>query len=207
MYHDRASGSLLIIVALNASSLFAQEPAHSKDWIEKSNRYANLLLDVAKKYNPEDASSEGLAEYDTKISVPTLAEEKAERKEREAVLATLKNAAKSETDKNVAQDLAILIKSTEHDFHEEDYAREHLVPFLNPTNFVYFGIETLLGPQTPDARRPAAVTRLKEYAGQAEGYRRITQILQERELAQMAKPNMVYPSRERLRRSWAATPP
>jgi hypothetical protein len=65
------------IIAL--ALLLSQAP--SQDWIEKSNHYTNLLLDVDKKYNPEQASAEGLAEYDTKISVPTLTNSEAERKE------------------------------------------------------------------------------------------------------------------------------
>lgn len=180
---------------LSITLLSAQTPPA---WIEKSNHYTNMLLDVDKKYSPEGASSQGLAEYDTRISVPTLANVMAERKETEAVLATLEAAGKTETDKNVAEDLAILIKSTEQNLRNDDYARENLVPLLNPTRFVYSGIRSLLDPQTADARRPAAVQRLKEYAGQADGFRAITQILQEREEEAMAKPNMVYPSRQRL---------
>ena len=188
----------IIPFLFSALLLTAQSQPNAQSWIENSNRYTNLLLNIDKKYNPEEASAQGLAEYDSRISVPTLANVEAEQKDTEAVLATLKTAAKTETDKNVSQDLDILIKATEHTIRNEEYARENLVPFLNPTRFVYMGIRSLLDQQTPDPRRPAAVTRLKAYAGQAEGYRAITQILQDRELAQMAKPNVVYPSRQRL---------
>jgi hypothetical protein len=187
-----------IPLLLSAALLCAQTPPAAQSWIEKSNRYTNLLLDIDKKYSPEEASSEGLAEYDTRIAVPTLANVMAERKETEAVLATLQAAAKTETDKNVSEDLSILITSTAQSLRTQDYARENLVPLLNPSRFVYGGIRSLLDPQTAAARRPAAVQRLKEYAGQAAGFRAITQILQERELEAMARPNMVYPSRQRL---------
>ncbi len=184
---------LLLLAAFASSLLFAQA-----EWIEKSNHYTNLLLAVDKKYNPEDASSEGLAEFDSKISVPTLANAKAEEKETQEVLTTLRAAAKTETDKNVLEDLDILIKRTDLELRTEDYGRESLVPSLNPTRFVYRGVQTLLDDQTAENRRPAAVTRLKEYAGQAAGFRPITEILQERIQEQMAKPNIVYPSRQRL---------
>jgi uncharacterized protein (DUF885 family) len=182
------------IIAL--ALLLSQAP--SQDWIEKSNHYTNLLLDVDKKYNPEQASAEGLAEYDTKISVPTLTNSEAERKETEAVLATLKAAAKTETDKNVAEDLSILIKSTEQELRASEYARDNLVPDMNPARFVYGGVRPLLDDQSVEARRPAAVIRLKEYAGQAEGFRAITDLMQQRIEQQMARPNVVYPSRQRL---------
>lgn len=188
----------IIALALTAAALLAQSDQPSKAWIEKSNQYTNLVLDVDKKYDPEEASSEGLAEYDSKISVPTLANENAELKDDNAVLATLKTAAKSETDKNVAEDLAILIQSLERNLRLADYTRENRVEFLNPTGRVYQGVYSLLDPQTPAERRPAAVIRLKEYAGQSQGYRPLTDILKERIEQQMARPNMVYPSRQQL---------
>jgi hypothetical protein len=184
------------IIAL--ALLLLQSPDSPQGWIEKSNHYTNLLLDVSKKYSPEEASSEGLAEYDSKISVPTLANSEAERKETEAVLVTLKAAAKIETDKNVGEDLSILIKTTEQQLRSEEYARDNLVPALNPARFVYRGLQPLLDDQTAEARRPAAVIRLKEYAGQADGFRAITEIMQQRMQEQMARPNVVYPSRPRL---------
>jgi hypothetical protein len=188
-----------ISLLLTASLLLAQsEPSPTKEWIEKSNRYAHLLLDIDKKYHPERASAEGLAEFDTKVSVPTLGNDLAERKEVEGALATLKTAARTETDKNVSEDLAIMIKSTELSLRSDDYARENLVPVLNPTRVVYQGIESLLDTQTADARRPAAVLRLKEYVGQTPGFRPITELLQERVEAQMAKPNIIFPSRQRV---------
>jgi hypothetical protein len=189
----------IILVALGASLLIAQSEAPpSRQWIEKSNSYTNLLLNVDKKYSPEQASTEGLAEFDTKISVPTLANSLAQRKEVETVLASLRAAAKTESDKNVLEDLSILIKTTELQLRAEDYSRENLVPAQNPTRFVYSGLRALLDEQTADSRRPAAVIRLKEYAGQAAGFRAITDILQERVQQQMAKPNVVYPSRQQL---------
>jgi len=187
----------LIALVLAASSLFAQAPPIEK-WIEKSNHYTNLVLDIDKKYNPEEASGEGLAEYDQKIGVPTRANDQAYQHDREAILVTLRAAAKSEPDKKVVEDLDILIKSIETDLRSDEYMRENAVSALNPTRLVYQGIYTLLDPQTATDRRAAAVVRLRKYAGQVEGFRAITEILKERVEEQMAKPNVVYPSRQSL---------
>jgi hypothetical protein len=170
----------------------------AQDWVETSNRYTNKLLDVDKKYGPEEASAEGLAEYDEKISVPTLANEKARRKDDEAVLAELKKASTVETNKFVLQDLAILIKSTELGFRIQDYNEKSTVPFLNASRYVFGGLQILLDDQTPPERRPAAIIRLKEYAGLAGGYVPITEVLEQRVAEQIAKPNMIYPSRQSM---------
>lgn len=157
-----------------------------------------MLLDVDKKYSPEQESQQGLAEYDEQIAVPTVANELAERKDTEAVLAKLQAAQKQEKNKFVAEDLSILIKSTQHGFREQDYGLQHQVPFLNATTYVYRGVHSLLDEQTAPERRGAAVVRLKKYAGLVAGHQPITAILQRRIEEQMAKPGVVYPSRQQM---------
>jgi hypothetical protein len=48
-----------------------------RNWIATSNRYTNLLIEITRKYAPEGASEQGLAQYDESISNPTLADEDA----------------------------------------------------------------------------------------------------------------------------------
>lgn len=192
-----------------AFTVLAQEAHSSPDdhsWIGQSDRYTQMLLDIDKKYSPEQESRQGLAEYDAKIAVPTLANELAERKDTEQVLAKLQAAQASETNKFVAEDLAILIKSTQHDFRREDYALQHQVQFLNATTYVYGGIQSLLDDQTAPERRNAAIVRLKEYAGLMGGYQPITAILRQRVEQQMEKPDVVYPSRQRMEVDLARNP-
>jgi hypothetical protein len=181
-----------------ASGTAPGEAPGDKAWIAQSNRYTQMLLDIDKKYSPEQESAEGLSEYDEQIAVPTLANELAERKDREAVLAKLQSAESSEANKYVTEDLAILIKSTQHDFREQDYQLQREVPFLDASRYVYRGIQTLLDDQTAPERRQAAVVRLKKYAGLVPGYQPITSILEQRVTLQMAKPDVVYPSKQRM---------
>lgn len=56
----------------------------------------------------------------------------------------------------------------------------------------------VLDDQTPAARRPAAVERLKKYAGAESGFAAITQILIERVKEQMAKPGVIYPAKTEI---------
>ena len=183
-------------LALLAAPLLAQTDAKpaAPAWIARSDAYTKQLIDVGLKYSPENASSEGLAEYDGKISVPTLANELAQRKEEEAVVANLQTALATEKDENVAEDLQILIDTEKLGFRSEDYTRTHRVPFSNATMYVYGGLQVLLDDQVAPARRELAVLRLKEYAGLAGGYRPLTEILLDRTKEQMAKPDMIYPA-------------
>jgi hypothetical protein len=174
---------------------FAQAPGPEQGWIATSNGYTNLLLAIEMKHHPESGSRQGLSEYDAKISQPTRGDEDQERGETEAVLAKLKSAVPEQKDKEVAQDLRIVIRSVELSFKSQDFYRAHEVPFLNASSIVFSGVHSLLDEQTPVERRPAAVVRLREYAGLDPNYRSITEILKQRVIEQMGKPGVIYPAR------------
>ena len=182
----------------------AKQPAHQaaaapaaadKAWIEVSNGYTRRLLAISLKYGPEGGSQQGIVSFDPLISNPTLVEEKAQRKETEAELAKIQAAIATEKDKNVLEDMAIVQKAYNLSFRQQDYAEAHEVPFINASGAVFGGLQTLLDVQVADERRPNAVVRLRKYAGLEPGYKPFTDLLKQRELEQMAKPNMVYPSR------------
>lgn len=170
----------------------------SQDWIATSNRYTNLLIDVSLKHHPEFGSQQGLSQYDERISQPTLADEDAERAETEAVLTKLKAAAAEKQPKEVAQDLDILVRRVQLNFRRQDYERAHMVPFFNASQYVFSGIRILLDDQTPAERNPAAVVRVREYAGLEPGYTAITEILKQRAKEQMAKPGVIYPAKAEI---------
>ncbi len=170
-------------------------PGSAKTWITISNGYANLLIDVAFQHHPEAGSQQGLSQYDNKVAQPTLADEDRERTQTEAVLVKLKAAATEKQPKEVAEDLQIMINRVQLDFKQDDYARAHEVPYFNASGRVFGGLHILLDEQTPADRRPAAVVRIREYAGLEPGYRPITEIFKERVVEQMAKPGVLYPAR------------
>jgi uncharacterized protein (DUF885 family) len=171
-----------------------QQPP-SKAWIATSDGYTQQILAVQLKHSPETGSAEGLAKFDEQISHPTLADHKAERQELEAVLEKLKAGETTEKDKNVREDLAILRKALDLQFRSEDYDEDHDVDFLNASEMVFGGLKTLLDEQVAAERKPAAVVRLRKYAGAETGYVPLTDLLKQREMEKMAKPGMTYPSR------------
>ncbi len=190
----RSFFSFSLVVALALPALSQTQPSNAA-WIAASNKYANLLTEVEFKHRPESASSQGLSEFDNKVSQPTLADEDQQRQETEAVLAQLKTAAAEKQPQEVAEDLQIMIRKVELNFKQENFARAHEVPFANASAMVFGGLRILLDEQTPSRRRFAAVVRIREYAGLEPGYTPFTEILKQRVIEQMAKPGVVYPAR------------
>jgi len=190
--------SVALIGAFLAMPGFSETKPADHAWIDASNQYTQMLLAIEFKHHPEGGSRQGLSEYDTKISQPSWADEDQRRQEIAAVLEKLKTAAGQQQQKEVEQDLQIIIRRVELDFKEEDFDRAHEVPFFNASREVFQGLQFLLDEQTPAERRPAAVVRIRKYAGLEEGYKPLTEILRQRTLEQMAKPGVIYPWRQEI---------
>jgi uncharacterized protein (DUF885 family) len=194
----------LLSLAASAQTQGAKLPqssmpaAPSDNWITISNGYAKLLTDVSFAHHPEAGSQQGLSQYDNKVGQPTLADEDLQRQETEAVLLKLKAAAAEKQQNQVAEDLQIMINRVQLDFKQEDYARAHEVPYFNASGAVFGGLHILLDEQTPAERRPAAVLRIREYAGLEAGYKPLTEILKQRVMEQMAKPGVIYPAKVQI---------
>jgi len=94
----------------------------------------------------------------------------------------------------------------ELEFRELDFARAHKVDFLNASQTVFRGLRILLDEQTPAERRPAAVVRIRKYAGLEPGYKPLAEILKQRVMEQMAKPGVVYPARTEIETELARNP-
>jgi uncharacterized protein (DUF885 family) len=186
---------LIFAAAILSVPCFAQAPAADKSWIAISNGYANMLIQVFFKYHPEAGTQQGLSQYDSKVSQPTMVNEDLERKETEAVLAKLKSATAEKQQQDVAEDLQIMIRRVNLNFKRQDFQRANEVPFPNASQIVFSGLQVLLDEQTPSERRPAAVVRIREYAGLDPSYTGLTEILKQRITEQMAKPGVIYPAR------------
>jgi uncharacterized protein (DUF885 family) len=121
------------VVAVSADA------APSKDWIEQSNTFTHMLLDVQLEHSPEQGSDEGLIKFDSRISDPSRADEIAQRRELEAVLAKIKAAQPGITDPNVQQDLQILFKAFDLQFRRDDFELARKIPFNNASEQIFSG--------------------------------------------------------------------
>jgi uncharacterized protein DUF885 len=169
-----------------------------KSWIAKSNDYANLLIEIEKKHSPESASADGLRQYDELISEDTHEDDIAERNEIRQALEKLKAALATEQDKNVKQDLEIMIQKSELMLRFLQYGEDHMVSYHNASAEVFSGIQALLDDQVAADRRPAAVVRLRKYAGAERGFVPETDKLKKLTELQMAKPDMIYSAKARV---------
>ena len=173
----------------------AEKPAAPvQPWIARSNQYTQSLLDVQFKHSPEGGSLQGLVKYDPLITDATRADEIVQRHELEAILANLQKIEAKEKNKDVREDLAIIQKTFNLQFREDDYQLEHKVPFINASAVIFAGLHGLLDDQVAAERRPAAVVRLRKYAGIEPGFKPFTEVLKQRAIEQMAKPGVIYPS-------------
>jgi uncharacterized protein (DUF885 family) len=174
---------------------FAQTKPADQPWIDVSNGFTNMLLKAEMKHRPELGSREGLSEYDELISQPTLADEDQQRKDIEEVLAKFKAALPQQRQKEVQQDLEIMIRKEELRLRLQAFQRAHEVPFINASQLIFGSLRALLDEQTPAERRPAAVVRIRRYAGLDPAYKSLTDILKQRVTEQMAKPGIIYPAK------------
>ncbi|MGO9933841.1 MAG: DUF885 domain-containing protein [Steroidobacteraceae bacterium] len=185
----------IFLCTLSFSAMAESAAGADKPWITQSNLYTNMLLDVQLEHSPEQGSREGLAKFDARISNPTLADDLAQRRELQAVLAKIRAAQPKQRDKHVQEDLDILQKAFNLQFRTEDFELQHEVPFLNPSAVIFQGLRTLLDDQVAAERRPAALLRLRKYTGMESGYQPFTEILKTREREQIAKPGVIYASK------------
>src|SRR5271167_747322 len=188
---------LIIAISLGSVSCaaFGQPAAAEQPWVRQSNVYTNMLLDVQLAHAPERGSQQGVAKFDQSITDPTRADELIARREFEAVLVKIKAARAAETDKHVRQDLDILQKAFSLQFRTEDYELEHEVPFINASEIIFQGLRGLLDDQVAAERRPAALLRLRKYVGTETGYKPFTELLKQREVEQIARAGVTYPSK------------
>jgi hypothetical protein len=128
------------------------------------------------------------------ITNATRADEIVQRRELEDILASLKKIEAKEKDPNVREDLEIVDKAFHLQFRKDDYELAHKVPFYDASEIVFGGLRTLLDDQVAAERRPAAVIRLRKYAGVEPGCTPFSEVLKQRVIEQMAKPGVVYPS-------------
>src|ERR1700744_4973842 len=169
--------SCLTLSSALAFTAVAQQTAAQPDkaWVKQSNAFTNTLLSIQHEHSPEQGSQQGVAKFDDRISDPSLADEAAERHELEAALAKIRGAAV--TDKRVKEDVIILQKSFNLQFRQQDFANAREVPFLNASEIVFQGLRGLLDDQVQAQRRPAALIRLRKYAGVETGFKPFTERL------------------------------
>lgn len=184
--------------ALAAAFLFLPALAAAADepgWVEKSNRNAQVVLEVLAEFNPEGAARLGVEGLDEAIVDFRPGVYERNRGASEAVLAELRDRLAAEKEPRVRQDLEILIQSVEDGLRSAALTREQLLPYYNVAQTVFGGVRALVDPQVPRERYPAAVVRMQKYAGQLGAEKPLTELAKDRTRERFGVEGLVGPYR------------
>lgn len=187
---QRATIAGLILTA----AALAQQP----QWVERSNKNAQLLIDVIAKYSPESAARMGVVGLDGEITrlSPDLPE-----RVRASTLAVRNELARrlgAEQDPLIKQDLSILIAAADRDMRQSEAEERTLLPYVSVPEMVFSGVHALLDDQIAPERRGAVVDRLRKYTALESGYQPTT-LLAERIFREKLKTSgLIGPSKEEV---------
>jgi uncharacterized protein (DUF885 family) len=188
---------------ITAATHAAQDP---RAWIAVSNRHAQVLLDVLARFAPESAGQFGVTGLDEAVSNLSTENRDKGRAATAAALATLQAARQTEQDPLVRQDLDILIKSAQTNLRGGQLFRERMVPYTDVTALVFSGLRSLLDAQVAAERRPAAVVRLRKYAGLVDGYEPLTAQAMRVTRERLADAKLLAPAKSQVERDLANGP-
>jgi len=197
---------LSLSLVLFLSSFF---PAHSQenpDWVKESDAYTAILLEVMAKHNPESAARIGVDGFDEEISDLSSGYRERELQDMEQIRAFLHSEYNSVNDKQVMQDLQILMNSISDGIESSELEYSGLLPYYDIASQVYGGISSLLQDRIPAERREAALVRLKKYAGTEKGYRPIAELaMEDMEREWKQNPERLAPFKDEVERSLSSS--
>lgn len=171
----------ILSIALGALWLIPYSTlAATAEWVKSSDNYARRVLQSMAKFSPEGAGGLGVEGLDEEIL--DLREHVHERRLKESaeLLGGLRSALGEERHPFVRQDLKILIQAVQDGVRSAELDRENMLPYFNMSQQVFQGIRALIDDQVPRERYPAAIVRIKRYAGIADGYTPITELAKAR---------------------------
>jgi hypothetical protein len=178
-----------------APLLFVCAGAATPDWIARSNQNSQIVLDVSARFSPESAAALGQSGYDEKVIDlgPRFVERRIEAYT--AVLTELNKRLAAETDPHIREDLEITIRASQLTIRGLELSRKYHLPYLNVGRLVFGGIHALLEDRVAAERRPAAVVRLRRYAGLEEGYTPVTVLAERLTHERLNTPGLLGPPR------------
>jgi Bacterial protein of unknown function (DUF885) len=203
----RCAATLLALAACNhaqpaptsveptASAAKGQAPATDRSWISRSNENAKILLDVQARFNPEQAARVGLTGLDDRITDLAPGHQERLRKATGEALARIEELRRTEKDPLVAQDLAILADAARKTIRGSELSERLEVPYYNLARLIFFSVRSLLDPQIEASRRPAALARVRKYAGLEPGTTSIVELAERETREGLAKPGLQPPSK------------
>ncbi|WP_230841630.1 DUF885 domain-containing protein [Gloeobacter morelensis] len=190
-------------IAASAQTDAARVAAARPAWIERSDANARVLLAVTARFEPEAAASFGLEGLDERISDLSTGYDERQQKAYTEAAVDLERRLAAEKDPQVRQDLEILIVAARNNARGLELNRKYTLPYLNLSQLLFGSLRGLLDDRVAPARRPAALVRLRRYAGLEPGYTPIAQLAQERIRERLNRPGILFPYRAEVEKDLA----
>ena len=185
----------LLLASACSTLLAADEPF---DWVQRSNELAQPALEIIAKYHPEAAARFGLDGHDEAIL--DLRENVYQRCREDTlrVIDSLRVKLAEEQHSQVKQDLELLIQTLTDRVERNHRAHELMLPYVNIGETVFESVRALLDPNVDTARHPAAVVRLRKYAGLHAAHKPITELAKDRIGERFAQQDLIGPYRGKV---------
>jgi hypothetical protein len=175
--------------------------APAPEWVETSDENAQVLLRAMAEISPEAAARYGVAGIDERIL--DLSSGYRER-QREILLAAreeLRARLEEAQHPKVRQDLELMLHAVDLDLTGRELSEKLELPYYDLSRLVFYSIKGLLDERVSADRRPAALERLKRYAGLAEGYQPIALLATQRTREKLEREGLQPPFRGELEKS------
>jgi uncharacterized protein (DUF885 family) len=195
----RTLGAALSVLLLCGAGAASAAPS----WVERSDQNTQILLEVLARASPESAGQIGVDGLDDQILDLRPGFNERARADFEKVAATLRGRLAQEKDPAVRQDLQILIKAAEDNLRGNALFEKYQIPYFNLTAGVFQGIRALLDDQVEASRRPAALVRLKKYAGLDPGTTPVTRLAEQYVRSRLTEKGLVGPFKDEVERDLA----
>lgn len=192
--------------SLLALSIALSPAAMAETWVEKSNTYAQQLLGLMGKYQPETAAQFGVAGVEADVSDFKKGVIERYKADSLQIAANLRQQMEGETDPALRLDLEIMIGALEDGANTLELQSSAQVPYFNIAQTIFGGFQGLLGPGSDASRHHHAVLRLKRYAGMEEGYQPITELAKARTRERLADASLKGPFIDEVRQDLERMP-
>lgn len=203
MHSRRIAGLALFIIAFAAP---AQQKTGDTGWVERSNAHAQVLLETLAQFNPEEASSIGVATADEQVLDlgPRVGERT--RAALARAQAELEKRLAGEQDPNVRQDLQLLIDNAKDSIQESTLNERYLLQWVNVPQVIFRSMQDLLEEDIAPERRARALVRLQRYAGLYPGSTPLTTLARARFEEGLSQPGLLGPVKPELEQALSNTP-
>ncbi len=195
--------SLIVACAVRAEPPAKADPRPLPEWVKKSNQNAKLMIDLLAKLQPELAAQLGVEGYDDQIADLSPGFVERQLKAIREVHAELVRRLAAESDPRVKQDLEILVKTAADSIKGAELQEKLEVPDLSLDQLIFQSFRGLLDDQVSASRRPAALVRLRKYAGLEPGTKPIAELAIAHVRLKLAQPHLVAPVKAKLQKDMA----